>query len=922
VAVETPVSEVAKATEYDAFLSYAHADREVTTAIQKGLHQIGRRVGQLRALRVFRDDTNLAAAPDLWGKITEALDRSRYMIVVLSPQSAASHWVNEEISYWLAHREHANLMLVLAEGHLQWDATDKSFDPAQCDAAPPALTQPGSLPVEPLYIDVSDDKPWDVRSLVFRDKLTSLAAPIHNKPKDQLTGDDLREQGRFRRLRAAAVAGLALLTVVSVVAALVAVKKQHEATARLRDAVVAKLNSEGAAILAGLTPGGDERALQELLAANAIQANGVPILDAQVARFTTEKIVDLGSQARGVAYSPDNKRIATAMTNGMVRQWDSATGKPVGPALTGFKGPVNAVVYTPDGKTLAAAGADGTMRLWNADTFAPLTTNPQHVDLLDTITASPDGSALLTGGAKDSVQLWDPHTGQLMNSRKVFDDNSAFISTVIIDHSGKLFAVSGRNGEILVYDVDPLRPHAPVIEVKNAAGTAPVAIWQFALSPDGHTIAVGARDLQLFNADTGELTRKIRTGDSSVMQVAAVAFSPDGHRVVTGRSDGAVQLWSPDTGQQLGPTLAGHTAGVLGATFSPDGTQIATTGLDGTLRIWSATLGQLMMAPDPGGTVTFSPDGQQIAASGDTFVQQWDIKSAEFSPSLRPAGDGLKHFAFVDGGRIVTAATDGTVQIWNADSGQPVQPPVHVAVPEHPNFAFSHDGRLVAVGDFYHCTVQLWNAATGQISGQPMKLDDCGNLGGLSFSPDGHHLIVGYDDGLRLWNVDTSRLEGKPMADPNFPNVSAVAFSPDGAMVAAGTVDGVIQLWDPVKGIQLPKSPLHGHTGQVIAVAFGQGHQLATAGLDTTVRLWDTSSGQPVAAPLKRPDAVDNVAISPDGRLVESSSGGLVAISPALSDPGQLCDKLPANMSKTQWHDWVSPGIGYITLCPGLPVPP
>ena len=55
--------------EYDAFLSYAHRDKEVTSAIQKGLHQIGRRVGQLRALRVFRDDTNLTANPDLWAKI-------------------------------------------------------------------------------------------------------------------------------------------------------------------------------------------------------------------------------------------------------------------------------------------------------------------------------------------------------------------------------------------------------------------------------------------------------------------------------------------------------------------------------------------------------------------------------------------------------------------------------------------------------------------------------------------------------------------------------------------------------------------------------------------------------------------------------------------------------------------------------------
>ncbi|BBZ45647.1 hypothetical protein [Mycobacterium parmense] len=52
--------------EYDAFLSYTHRDRPVASGIQKGLHQIGRRLGQLRALRVFRDDTDLTVRPDLW----------------------------------------------------------------------------------------------------------------------------------------------------------------------------------------------------------------------------------------------------------------------------------------------------------------------------------------------------------------------------------------------------------------------------------------------------------------------------------------------------------------------------------------------------------------------------------------------------------------------------------------------------------------------------------------------------------------------------------------------------------------------------------------------------------------------------------------------------------------------------------------
>lgn len=132
---------------------------------------------------MFRDDTNLAADPDLWAKITEALDGSRFMIVVLPPRSAVSHWVNEEIDHWLEHRGHEGLMMALAEGQLRWNAVDAGFDPEHSSAAPPALTQPGSLPFEPLYIDVSGDAPWDIRALAFRDKVARWPPRFTASPK-------------------------------------------------------------------------------------------------------------------------------------------------------------------------------------------------------------------------------------------------------------------------------------------------------------------------------------------------------------------------------------------------------------------------------------------------------------------------------------------------------------------------------------------------------------------------------------------------------------------------------------------------------------------------------------------------------------------------------------------------------------------
>ncbi len=279
-------------------------------------------------------------------------------------------------------------------------------------------------------------------------------------------------------------------------------------------------------------------------------------------------------------------------------------------------------------------------------------------------------------------------------------------------------------------------------------------------------------------------------------------------------------------------------------------------------------------------SVTFSPDGHRLAASaGDGTVKLWNIETGALIRTLPTGADFVYSVAFhPDGKHLASAGADGKLKVWDLTTGRDVFAEegylgMHYTYGTGYGVAFSPDGRRLAAGK--DGAVNLWDWKEHRLL-HSLPGHEKRSIS-VAFSPDGKRLASGgWGGSVMLWDVETgNRLHRlSEHQDP----ISSLAFSPDGTRLTTACFDRRLIVWDTTTGRRLDS--WRGQEGLVLGVAYSpDGLRLASCGEDRTVRLWEAATGREVLK-LRGHEAMSLcVAFSPDGqRLASCGKDGTIRL--------------------------------------------
>jgi WD40 repeat protein len=264
--------------------------------------------------------------------------------------------------------------------------------------------------------------------------------------------------------------------------------------------------------------------------------------------------------------------------------------------------------------------------------------------------------------------------------------------------------------------------------------------------------------------------------------------------------------------------------------------------------------------------LAFCPDGRQaLSGNVDGTVRLWQVDTGQQLRSA-PGHSGAVSSVIVcsDGHTILSGSRDGSVRRWDLD-GLARQSDLRTTaavvglapLADRNGFVSATADGAVRVRD-----LEGW-AERGAWDEHPLHVT-C-----VAASPAGRYFLLGTEEKLlQMRDADDPSARWEWQAHGSA--ITGVAFSPDGQRVLSVGVDRIIRVGN-LSGEGL--AHLAGHTAAVRCAAFSpDGRRILSGGADATVRLWDPETFKELHVFSGHTNPVTCVAFSPDGKTALSGS--------------------------------------------------
>lgn len=448
----------------------------------------------------------------------------------------------------------------------------------------------------------------------------------------------------------------------------------------------------------------------------------------------------MGQPLFACAFSPDESCIAVMTGKLGVTIYDVVTGKVLN-EISGHGVPLRRIQSRPDGKAILTVSEDGRARMWSCVPDEGATLLDAHKDASYQIDLDKAGTTLLVGSYDTTASTWDLTTRK---RKAVYSLHKAEIVAVGLYPDGTRAATLDADGFLDVWDTATAKRLARIDpksrefrrNIRASGGglrgnllNFPAVVSTGLFTPDGSRLVafqkdamkvfdaysgnelctlegadfsgwpvyshdsllvailgLNALDIGVWDVRTGKRRHRLDHGGSLVM----IDFSPVDERMISGSMKGDIIIWNGRTGEKV-RELKSRAGNLMNCRFSRDGKFVLAGYADSTARVWDVESGQVVTTLTGHiqrlRDVQLSPDQTRLLTCAmDNKVVIWDVEQPFANQLLVLGGTAelLQARWTPDGRAIVTAWSDGRVEIWEGATREDL---VHFAAPSPEDFA-------------------------------------------------------------------------------------------------------------------------------------------------------------------------------------------------------------------------------------------